>query len=269
MFDYEQESEIERMLKDDIRQQKRTGNGIHGRALRLRKHESVRTPSESLTGIEKKIVMNAGVIFTTTIGEMKMNELLTKVIRGEVPPKSEFEALDFDDCQKVTAELRRLHTNAEIMKTWKISSQSLSNFFQKMEVAKIKGGQILIGQSAVDFINKGRATRGISKIGDNNNQEKVKRPYNRTNHDADSKEILSGNTIPTQNFDSIPIQQTKQKEIVECKEVVIDNNYLINIKRKYKTSEIGGLLDRLSMFLSEDSQEFLIEIKVTEVRIRK
>ena len=44
MFDYEQESEIERMLKDDIREQKRTGNGIHGRALRLRKHETVRTP---------------------------------------------------------------------------------------------------------------------------------------------------------------------------------------------------------------------------------
>jgi len=82
MFDYEQESEIERMLKEEIRDQKRTGNGIHGRALRLRKHESVRTPSESLQGIEKLKIYAPSVIHSTTIGEMKMNELLEKINSG-------------------------------------------------------------------------------------------------------------------------------------------------------------------------------------------
>jgi len=260
MFDYEQESEIERMLKDDIREQKRTGNGIHGRASRLRKHESVRTPSESLVGIEKKIVMNAGVIITTTIGEMKMNELLTKVIRGEIPPKVEFEALDFDDCQKATAELRRLHTNAEIMREWKIASQSLSNFFFKMQVDKIKGGQILIGQSAIDFINKGRKTRGMTLIGEENNQEeKVKRPYHKhiaVNYDSD---------INDKNVKEIDDKSVTSTTIIEPINVVEVNNALINIKRKFNTLELENFLQRLSMFLSEDHQEYFIELKVTEI----
>jgi len=257
------ESEIERMLKDDIREQKRTGNGIHGRALRLRKHETVRTPSESLQGIERLKIYAPSVIHSITIGEMKMNELLEKINLGEIPPKQEFEALDFDNCQKSLAELRRLHTNHEIMKSWKCSSTSLSSFFAEMQVAKIKGGEILIGKSAVDFLNKGRITRGLPKIGEDNNKEKIKRPYNRHVSVDNSKEILSENIIPTQNVDSISIQQTQQKEIV------IDNNYLINVKRKFNTRNLASFLERLTLFLSEDDQEFLVEIKVTEVESKK
>jgi len=269
MFDYEQESEIEKMLKDEIREQKRTGNGIHGRALRLRKHETVRTPSESLVGIERLKIYAPSVIFTTTIGEMKMTELLEKIKLGEIPSKSEFEALDFESSQKALAELRRLHTNFAIIKNWKCSSGGLSSFFEKMQVAKIKkGNSILIGQAAVDHLNKNKVARGLPKIG----EEKAKRPYNRhVNVDnSNDKEILSENTSSTQNFDSVPIQQIQQKEIVEIiKEVIIEPNYLINIKRNYKTEEISGLLERLTMFLSENAQEFLIEIRVTEVGNKK
>ena len=130
MFE-QQESEIERMLKEEIREQKRTGNGIHSRASRLRKHETVRTPSESLKGLERLKIYAPSVIFTTTIGEMKMNELLEKIKSGEIPPKSEFEVLDFESNQKALAELRRLHTNFAIMKSWKCSSSNLSIFFEK------------------------------------------------------------------------------------------------------------------------------------------
>jgi len=270
MFDYEQESEIERMLKDDIREQKRTGNGIHGRALRLRKHETVRTPSESLTGIERKIVMNPSVLRITTVKEIQMEELLEKIKQGEIPPKSEFEALDFESSQKALAELRRLHTNFAIMKNWKCSSSNLSSFFEKMQVAKSKkGNSILIGQAAVDYFNKNKVARGLPKIGEE--KERIKRPYNRHVNvsQVNDKEILSENTSSTQNFDSAPIQQIQQKEIVEIiKEVIIEPNYLINIKRNYKTEQISGLLERLAMFLSEDAQEFLIEIRVTEIRSR-
>ena len=255
---FEAESEIARMLKDDIREQKRTGNGIHGRALRLRKHKTVRTPSESLKGIERLKVYAPSVIHSTTIGEMKMNELLEKIKQGEIPPKSEFEALDFESSQKALAELRRLHTNHEIMKSWKCSSTSLSNFFAEMQIAKIKGGEILIGKSAIDFLNKGRITRGLPKIGEDNNQEKIKRPYNRHISVDNSKEILSESIIPTQNV-----------EVVKIKEVIIENNYLINVKRKFKAMEIENFLERLAMFLSEDGQEFLVEIRVTEVGSKK
>jgi len=259
MFDYEQESEIEKMLKDDIREQKRTGNGIHGRALRLRKHETVRTPSESLTGIERKIVMNAGVIFTTTIGEMKMTEFLEKIKSGEIPPKSEFEALDFESSQKALAELRRLHTNFEIMKKWKCSSGGLSLFFEKMQVAKIKkGNSILIGQSAVDYLNKNKVARGLPKIGEE--KERIKRPYNR------QVNISQVNDSDTSNVNEVNVTSTPSIQTIKEVEV---NNALINIKRKFKTEDLGKFLERLTLFLSEENQEFLVEIRVTEVGNKK
>jgi len=245
------ESEIERMLRDDIREQKRTGNGIHGRTLRLRKHETVRTPSEYLTGIEKKKVFLPSVIRITTIGVIAMEALLEQIKSGIIPPKAEFEALDFDNSQKSVAELRRLHTNSEIMKIWKCSSQSLGDFFQQMQVAKIKGGSVLVGQPAIDHLNKGRVTRGIPKIGERSNQkEKPIRPYNRTTHVSNVSNIVTEN---------IPI-------LKEVKEV---DNYLINIKKKFKTEELANFLDRLSKFLSEENQEFLVEIKVIEIGNKK
>lgn len=260
MFDYEQESEIERMLKDDIREQKRTGNGIHGRALRLRKHETVRTPSESLKGIERLKVYAPSVIHSTTIGEMKMNELLEKIKQGEIPSKAEFEALDFESSQKALAELRRLHTNFAIMKSWKCSSNSLSVFFEKMQVARTKkGNSILIGQAAVDHLNKNKVARGLPKIG----EEKAKRPYNRhvnvsQVNDSDESNV---NEVDIKNVTSTPrIQTIKEVEV---------KNALINIKRKFKTEDLGKFLERLTLFLSEENQEFLVEIRVTEVGSKK
>ena len=68
---------------------------------------------------------------------------------------------------------------------------------------------------------------------------KVKRPYNRHVNVDNSKEILSENIIlPTQNVDKV-IENIVQKEIVEVvkiKEVIIENNYLINVKRKFSIS---------------------------------
>ena len=166
-------SEIERMLRDEIREQKRTGNGVHGRALRLRKHETVRTPSESLVGVERRKVMAPGVIKVTTIGEIKMNALIEKIQTGEIPTKAEFDALDFIGSQTAAAEMRRLHTNAEICDNWKCSPTTLSTFFVKMQVAKSKGNNVMVGQAAVDFRNKISATRGVPKIG----EPKEKRAY--------------------------------------------------------------------------------------------
>ena len=261
MFE-QQESEIEKMLKEEIREQKRTGNGIHSRALRLRKHESVRTPSEGLVGIERKKVFLPSVLRITTVKEIEMEELLEKIKQGEIPSKAELEALDFESCQKATAELRRLHTNSEIIKNWKCTSTFLSSFFQTLQIAKIKGN-ILVGQTAIDHLNKIKTARGLPKIGEDNNREKIKRSYNRHVSVNNSKEILSESIIPTQNVDSSYTQQTQQKEII------IDNNYLINIKRKFNTRDLASFLERLTLFLSEDDQEFLVEIKVTEVESNK
>lgn len=242
-------SEIERMLRDEIREQKRTGNGVHGRALRLRKHETVRTPSESLTGVERRKVMAPGVIHITTIGEIKMNALIDKIKSGEIPSKAEFEALDFLDSQTAAAEMRRIHTNAEICDNWKCSATSLSTFFVRMQVAKSKGNNVMVGQAAVDFRNKIRATRGMPKIG----EPKEIRAY-------DKAPVPVPTTIPNEeNVYTFAINPTP----IPTKEV---ENVLTNIKRKYKTEELAKFLDRLALFLSEEDQEYFVEIRVTEVK---
>ena len=230
-------SEIERMLRDEIREQKRTGNGVHGRALRLRKHETVRTPSESLVGVERRKVMAPGVIKVTTIGEIKMNALIEKIQTGEIPTKAEFDALDFIGSQAAAAELRRLHTNAEICDNWKCSPTTLSTFFVKMQVAKSKGSNVMVGQAAVDFRNKIRASRGVPKIGVTN-----------------ERTIPNDETVYTFAINPTPIPQ---KEV---------ENVLTSIKRKYKTEELAKFLDRLALFLSEENQEYFVEIRVTEVK---
>jgi len=258
MHNYDSESEIERMLKLEIQDQKRTGNGIHGRALRLRKHETVKTPSESLKGIERLKIYAPSVIHSTTIGEMKMNELLEKIKSGEIPPKSEFEALDFENSQKALAELRRLHTNHDIVKQWKCSSVSLNSYFLTMQVAKSKkGNNVFIGQSAIDYLNNERIAKGFPKI--NEQDDHKKRAYNRHVNvsQSDDNKKSNVNEVNDKIFTSTPhVQPVKEVEV---------NNALINIKRKFKTLELENFLQRLSMFLSEDNQEYLVEIKVTEV----
>ncbi|MDR3543105.1 MAG: hypothetical protein P4L69_19390 [Desulfosporosinus sp.] len=243
-------SEIERMLRDEIREKKKTGNGVHGRALRMRKHETVRTPSESLVGVERRMVMAPGVIKVTTIGEIKMNALIERIRTGEIPTKAEFEALDFIGSQTAAAEMRRIHTNAEICERWKCSPTSLSTFFVKMQVAKSKGNNVMVGQAAVDFRNKIRATRGAPII----NEPKEKRAYA---HAPVPTSIPNEETVYTFAINPTPLPP-KEAE-----------NILTNIKRKYKTDELAKFLDRLALFLSEEDQEYFVEIRVTEVKSEK
>jgi len=219
----------------------------------------LQTPSESLKGIERLKVYAPSVIHSTTIGEMKMNELLEKIKQGEIPSKAEFEALDFESSQKALAELRRLHTNFAIMKSWKCSSNSLSVFFEKMQVARTKkGNSILIGQSAVDYLNKNKVARGLPKIGEE--KERIKRPYNR------QVNISQVNDSDTSNVNEVNVTSTPSIQTIKEVEV---NNALINIKRKFKTEDLGKFLERLTLFLSEENQEFLVEIRVTEVGNKK
>jgi len=192
--------------------------------------------------------MAPGVIKVTTIGEIKMNALIEKIQTGEIPTKAEFEALDFIGSQTAAAVLRRLHTNAEICDTWKCSPSTLNTFFVKMQVAKTKGDNVMVGQAAVDFRNKIKNTRGVPKLGE-------------------PKEKRANATVPT----TIPNDETvytyaMNPALVPPKEV---ENVLTSIKRKYKTEELAKFLDRLALYLSEEDQEYFVEIRVTEVKGKK
>ncbi len=148
---------IEQLLQQEIREQKRTRTGAFHRASRTRKHDVVRTPSESLQGFEKRSVTYPGVLNVTTIGEIQLMEILERIKKGEIPPRADFEVLEFKDGQRAAAELRRLHKNSEILAAWKCSTALVSSFFSKFEVAKTKGRTILVGQAAIEHLNKLRA----------------------------------------------------------------------------------------------------------------
>ncbi|KLU63320.1 hypothetical protein CEB3_c03000 [Peptococcaceae bacterium CEB3] len=148
---------IEQILQDEIREQKRAASGARHRASRTRKHESVRTPSESLTGFQKRLVVYPGVLRITTIGEIRLMELLERILKGEIPPREDFDALDFKDAQKAAAELRRLHKNREIMDAWKCPPAVVSSFFGKYEVVRIRGNNVLVGPAAVEHLDRLRS----------------------------------------------------------------------------------------------------------------
>ncbi|KLU61759.1 hypothetical protein CEB3_c19380 [Peptococcaceae bacterium CEB3] len=148
---------IEQILQDEIREQKRAASGARHRASRTRKHESVRTPSESLTGFQRRLVVYPGVLRITTIGEIRLMEILERILKGEIPTREDFDALDFKDAQKAAAELRRLHKNKEIMDAWKCPPAAVSSFFGKYEVVRIRGNNVLVGPAAVEHLDRLRS----------------------------------------------------------------------------------------------------------------
>ncbi|KLU59287.1 hypothetical protein CEB3_c42730 [Peptococcaceae bacterium CEB3] len=150
---------IEQMLQGEIREQKRTASGALHRASRTRRHETVRTPSENLTGFEKRLVVYPGVLHITTIGEIQLMDILERILKGEIPPRNDFDALDFKDAQKAAAELRRLHKNQEILDAWKCSPATVSSFFGKYEVVRIRGNNVLVGPAAVEHLDKLRSDK--------------------------------------------------------------------------------------------------------------
>lgn len=92
-------------------------------------------------------------------------ELLEKINAGEIPSREEISALKFESAQQAVAEIRRLYTNNKLMKAWKCTSPTVSKFFESYQVSKTKGNNILVGQAAINHLNKNRKTTEVSKIG--------------------------------------------------------------------------------------------------------
>jgi len=225
---------------EDIREKKKTGSGVFHRAARLRAHDIVRTPSESLTGVEKKKVTGPGVVYTTTIEGVKLMEMLEKISTGDIPSREELNALEFSSAQKAVAEIRRLHNNVELIKAWKCAPQTVSKFLEEYQVAKTKGNNILVGKPAVDYLNKNRLSRGLQPI-----------------HNLP----LQAMEIALSSDDS-----TKTKERTNAATVPpAVTPLLINVSNNYKAEELQGFLERLNLFLSVPETEYFVEIKVTEV----
>ena len=91
-------------------------------------------------------------------------ELLEKIKAGVIPSREEISALEFGSAQKAAAEIRRLYKNNTLIKVWKCTSPTISKFFENFQVAKTKGNNILVGQAAIDHLNKNRKTARRPKV---------------------------------------------------------------------------------------------------------
>lgn len=227
---------FKRLFDEDSREKKKAGSGIFHRASRLRKHESVRTPSENLTGYEKRKITAPGVVYTTTIEGVKLMEMLERISNGEIPSREEISTLEFSSAQRAAAEIRRLHNNIEIVKEWKCTSQNVSNFFRKYQVAKVKNN-VLVGQAA---------ERHWDRISESRRQ---------THIDNDKPNLpLKAMELALDNLSNNPPAPVAETPVP-----------MINICKTFDNNELKSLLERLAIFLSEPESNFFVELKVTEV----
>ena len=226
---------FERLFNEENREKKKAGSGVFHRASRLRKHEVVRTPSENLTGYEKRKITAPGIVYTTTIEGVKLMEMLNRIANGEIPSREEISSLEFSSAQRAAAEIRRLHNNVEIVKEWKCTSQNVSNFFRKYQVAKAKNN-VLVGQAAIEHWHRINESRGL------------------TSNDSD-KQNLSLQAM------EIALNDVSNSSAPAAKLPIP----MINICKTFNNTELRCLLERLAVFLSEPESKFYVELKVTEV----
>jgi hypothetical protein len=139
--------EIEFLLFEDARAKRAAGRGVFHRASRLRKNETVVTPTQRMNAFDRKYIVAPGPCTITKLEDMKMKELMNRIKNQEIPIKEEIEALPMEQGQKVVAELRRLYTNEELMVAWKFNSKKFNDFVNgKYRVRKTKYSTIIIGE---------------------------------------------------------------------------------------------------------------------------
>jgi hypothetical protein len=109
--------DVEWIFNQDVREKKRTGNGIHGRAARLRKKESVKMPSEQEPDkFQRRLILGAGPCFTTTLREMKFLELMEKVKSKQQITIDELKESPIQDGVQIYNELRKMYDIIELQK---------------------------------------------------------------------------------------------------------------------------------------------------------
>ena len=139
------EEDVEWIFNQDCREKKRTGNGIHGRAARLRKKECVRTPSEQEPDkFKRKLILGAGPCFVTTLRELKLLELLDKVKNKQQITFDEIKELPIQDGLDIYSELRKMHNIDELQAALECSMEEileLSTIFNFDWMKRIQYGE--------------------------------------------------------------------------------------------------------------------------------
>lgn len=255
------EENVEWIFSQDIREKKLAGNGIHGRAARLRKHETVKMPSEQTQDkFQRRLILGAGPVYSTTLKEMKCLELLEKVRAGEWLTIEELKALPFEDGQKVYAEIRRLHTTAEIYKGLDCAAKQVSELSWSFQVAR-SGKQIIVGEPALDVL-RGFAENRQNQVKNKDQTleqkqepEKPKRKYKARESSSSSKPSLPAPIHEQIEPNNITLVEVKKPEI---------EPFRISVKNVFSSDQVIALFTRLQLFVEGQSGEFEISLNLQE-----
>lgn len=181
-------------------------------------------------------------------------DLLEQIKQGEVPHYKEIEKLDFSDAQACFAELRRLYINTDLKRPWKLTNNTdFVAIFRKYQIAKTTGGQVYVGQAAMDYMQE------LDNVIIKRNEKRMK---NKKQEDTQKLQkdspIIKGPTPPAVYHEVLtPTPVIRQPWIEETRNV-------ISISRNYTSNELTDYLTRLSLYLSPES-EFEVEITVKEI----
>jgi hypothetical protein len=264
------EENVEWIFNQDCRDKKRTGNGIHGRAARLRKKESVKMPSEREPDkFQRKLILGAGPCFTTTLREMKLMGWLERLENKEWPTIEELRELPYEDGQKIYAKLRTLYTTADMYQGFKCSSAAISELSYHFQVAR-SGKQIIVGEQALEILrgftenrqNQAQAKREKGGREASSPSEKPKRKYK-------ARESKAPQIVEVQKETAV-IKVQQQEEIapneitlVEVKKPEIDL-LRISVKNIYSAEQIMAFLTRVQLFVEGQPNQFELSLTLQE-----
>jgi hypothetical protein len=122
---YDKENDIEYLLKEEIRDKKRTGTGVFSRASRRGYTGAVRTQVDYLKGKAKKEYMGNGEITVSNMYDTISN----------IPSLSELRDMDKEVAKGIVTYARSKHKMKELTKHWGRSDHYLySTLFKELDI---------------------------------------------------------------------------------------------------------------------------------------
>jgi predicted DNA-binding transcriptional regulator AlpA len=140
---------IEKMFKDDIREKKKAGNGVHSRRGKGVKHGlsgALRTSSYYMSNKEKKKLS----------GEVTVSNMYENII-----PIEEFELKDIETQKLMLIRWREIHDNSTIRSQMKLNNSQFYDLVNDLKIPKKSktGGRVAKSKAKVD---KPKQTKAIA-----------------------------------------------------------------------------------------------------------
>lgn len=145
--------EVERLLREDIREKKLAG---YGEAKRVKSKRGkckgdIRFPSDFHQDDKRP-----GVCIVLTKNRVIRMDLVERIKQGEIVPLQDVENLPFEEGQRVVIALREKFKNSTISKAWGLPEPKISDMFRKKyKVHKTRQGSVYVVDPSEGPLPKG------------------------------------------------------------------------------------------------------------------